>query len=52
MAQDDPAGQAPAAPDAMNIVVVGVRALNQRALRIKSGSDQIIDTVSASDIGQ
>ncbi len=34
------------------VVVTGVRASNQKAVKIKKASDQILDTVSASEIGQ
>ncbi len=39
-------------PDSTTVVVTGTRASTQKAARIKKNSDQILDTVSASDIGQ
>ncbi|KQM28123.1 hypothetical protein ASE57_07415 [Sphingomonas sp. Leaf11] len=51
-AQETQAQEPATAPDAGDIVVTGVRASNQKAVRIKRASDQIIDTVSASEIGQ
>ncbi len=52
VAQEGPSSTDEATPAAQDIVVTGVRASNQRAVRIKRASDQIIDTVSASEIGQ
>jgi TonB-dependent receptor len=48
-AADDPA-TLPA--DTGDIVVTGLRASNERAVRLKRTSDRIIDTVSATEIGQ
>lgn len=52
IAQVTPAAEPAAASDGADIVVTGMRASNQKAVRIKRTSDQIIDTVSASEIGQ
>lgn len=51
-AQEVSTAQPAAASDGADIVVTGTRASNQKAVRIKRASDQIIDTVSASEIGQ
>ncbi|PTS84191.1 TonB-dependent receptor [Sphingomonas sp. HMWF008] len=51
-AQDNSAPVTAAPVGDGDIVVTGVRASNQKAVRIKRASDQIIDTVSASEIGQ
>jgi TonB-dependent receptor len=40
------------APELSEVVVTGTRASNQKAVAIKSKATQILDTVSASEIGQ
>ena len=47
-----PAVTEASAPSLDEIVVTGIRASEQRAIQIKASSDQIIDTVSATEIGE
>lgn len=47
-----PASQIAPGQAASEIVVTGIRASNERAIQIKERADQVIDTVSATEIGE